>query len=126
MEMHGFKVWFDKYAIRPGQDIVERIEAGLAECRHAILIITQRFLRNKSWASHELNALIARQFAEKRKDLIIPVLIGVRQEEFSKRSPLLRPIRSVSVSAMKFRTQVVGAVREISRTVRPDGGDSEK
>ena len=115
----NFKVWLDEFSIRPGNDFVKKIDEGLSTSRHAILLLTKRFLQNDRWASQEMSALLNRQFNEKRDDLIIPVYIGISAKDVQTRSPLLAKAWAVRVSALKFQDRVKKAADEICRTVRP-------
>jgi hypothetical protein len=61
----NLKVWLDEFSIKPGDDFVERIDQGLATSRHALLLLTKRFLQNDRWASQEMSALLNRQVQRK-------------------------------------------------------------
>jgi TIR domain len=115
----NLKVWLDEFAIKPGNDFVDKIDRGLATSRHALLLLTRRFLQNDRWASHEMSALLNRQFNEGREDLIIPLYIGVTPMEVQKRSPLLAKAFAVRASALKFPSQVKRVASEVCRTVQP-------
>jgi len=106
------KIFYDKYSIRIGDDLVEKIEQGLAECKFAIILVSKRFLENKAWASHEMRALINRQISEGRKKLILPVWIDVGSAEVRSKSPMLGKI-----SARRFRDGVDELAREISAVI---------
>lgn len=106
------KIFYDKYSIRIGDDLVEKIERGLAECKFAIILVSKRFLENKAWASHEMRALINRQIAEGREKLILPVWIEVDSAEVRSKSPLLGKI-----NAGRFRDGVEELARKINSVI---------
>jgi hypothetical protein len=115
----NFKIWLDEYSIKPGNDVVAKIDHGLATSRHALILLTKRFLKNDRWASQEMSALLARQFGTKRNDLIIPLYIGVSWADVQARSPLLAKVAPVKAGAMHFQKRLKNVVDEICRTVRP-------
>jgi hypothetical protein len=106
------KIFYDKYSIRIGDDLVEKIERGLAECKFAIILVSKTFLENKAWASHEMRALIHRQIAEGRKKLILPIWIDVSSEEVRARSPML-----AKIAAQRFQDGVEELAREINTVI---------
>ena len=115
----NLKIWLDDFAIRPGDDFVKKIDQGLATSRHALLLLTQRLLRNDRWASQEMSSLLNRQFSERRENLIVPVYIGVSPNDVLQRSPLLAKAWAVKTSALNFRSRVNKVADEICRTVGP-------
>ncbi len=106
------KIFYDKYSIRIGEDLVEKIERGLAECKFAIILVSKRFLENKAWANHEMRALINRQIAEGKKKLILPIWIDVSSEEVRSRLPLL-----ANIAARRFQDGVEELAREINAVI---------
>lgn len=115
----SLKVWLDDFAIKPGNDFVSKIDHGLATSRHALLVLTKRFLKNDRWASQEMSALLGRQFTEKRDDLVIPLYVGVSWQDVQSRSPLLAKASPIRATAMRFDEQINAIADEICRTVCP-------
>jgi hypothetical protein len=111
------KVWLDKYAIKAGDDIVRKIDHGLTTSRHALLLITPRFLKNDRWASQEMYALLNRQFTEKRDNMIVPLYVGVSHREVQARSLLLAKAFAVRTSQMRFQKNLSDLANQIYRTV---------
>lgn len=79
-------VWFSEVSLRPGTDMRVAIEKGLVSSRMGIVLVTQAMLEklgtDKSIANSELSALL-------RRNLLVPVLHGVRYEELDQVSPML-------------------------------------
>lgn len=96
-------VWFDKFALRPGDDIRVSIEKGLQESERCLLIVTAHLLDNNSWAREELSAFFSRQVAEKRP-ILIPVWFDVTEAEVRRWSPFL---------ASKFAVVSKGDLRSV-------------
>ena len=105
------KIFYDKYSIRIGDDLVDKIERGLAECRFAIILVSNAFLENKA-GSHEMRALIYRQIAEGRRKLILPIWSDVSSEEVRSRSPMV-----AKIAARRFRDGVEELAREINAVI---------
>lgn len=69
----GIDAWLDKWEIRPGDSLVDKIfEEGIGSAQVMIIVISQ-FSVNKAWVREELNAGIIKRIQKKAK--IIPVLI---------------------------------------------------
>lgn len=79
-------VWFSEVSLRPGTDMRVAIDKGLVSSRMGIVLVTQAMLEklgtDRSIASSELSALL-------RRNLLVPVLHGVRYEELDQVSPML-------------------------------------
>jgi TIR domain len=106
------KIFYDKYSIRLGDDLVEKIEIGLAECRYAIILISKRLLENRAWASHEMRALINRQISEGSTKLILPIWIDVGSAEVRAVSPML-----AKIAAARYSEGVEQLAKQIHRVV---------
>lgn len=79
-------VWFSEVSLRPGTDMRVAIEKGLVSSRMGIVLVTQAMLEklrtDRSIANSELSALL-------RRNLLVPVLHGVKYEELDQVSPML-------------------------------------
>lgn len=79
-------VWFSEVSLRPGTDMRIAIEKGLVSSRMGIVLVTPAMLgklrTDKSIANNELSALL-------RRNLLVPVLHGVKFEELDEVSPTL-------------------------------------
>jgi len=71
-----FNVWYDKFSIKPGDSIFEKITEGLNQCDNGLLFLSKAFLKNEGWVRYELQSLVNRQVYEKRK-VIIPVWLDI-------------------------------------------------
>jgi hypothetical protein len=81
-------VWYDEFSMRVGDRLRESIERGLKEARKCILIVSPRFLSNDGWTKVEFNSIFTRELVE-RRDILLPVWIGVKKEDVLKYSPCL-------------------------------------
>lgn len=69
----GHEVWYDTWALRLGDNLIEKINEGLKETDALIVIVSKNALRSK-WVMHEFSAIALGDLSSK-KSRIIPVLI---------------------------------------------------
>jgi TIR domain len=53
-----FDVWYDEYALKPGDSLLEKISEGLRSCDRGIVVLSRHFFE-KRWTQAELNGLFA-------------------------------------------------------------------
>ena len=68
-------VWFDEWEVQAGDSIVEKIEEGLNDCSHFILLWSQNAVRS-AWVRQELRAALVKAIEEGG-----PRVIPVRLDE---------------------------------------------
>jgi hypothetical protein len=67
-------VWYDEWAIRPGDSIVARISEGLAQTDVLVVLLSPNSV-SSDWVAHELTATLMRQL--RGQDVaLIPVLVA--------------------------------------------------
>lgn len=86
----GISVFFDQDAIAWGDNLKEKIDAGLKYCDLAVIIISPSYF-GREWTEYELRALLERQDAEKGK-LVLPLLYKTSKEDLVKHYPSLKHI----------------------------------
>jgi len=57
LEVVDIKVWFDEWEILAGDSIIEKIELGLAECTHFIIIWSINSAKS-NWVRKELKSIL--------------------------------------------------------------------
>lgn len=67
----GFTVWFDEYEIEWGDNLRRKIDAGLANARFGIVVLSTAFA-SKEWTNKELDGLTAIEDAQERK-VVLPI-----------------------------------------------------
>ena len=82
LESLEVSVWFDKFAISPGQSQSLQMDAGLQKAKAGIILLTPEYLTGRFWTERELGALL-------RKDILIPILHDVTFEDVEKYSGIL-------------------------------------
>lgn len=83
----GLNVWYDKFTLKVGDSLRQKIDYGLGHCRFGIVILSPFFFK-KNWPQKELDGLAAREDSEGRK-VILPVWHKVDREYVVKYSPTL-------------------------------------
>jgi hypothetical protein len=81
-------VWFDEFSLKVGDSLRDKIETGLKECRHCILILTPEFLSNDGWTKREFDSVFTRELLEKKK-VVLPIWAGVSQRDIYEYCPSL-------------------------------------
>jgi hypothetical protein len=84
----GAPVWFDKFALRVGDNLRESIERGIRECDKCIVVVSPNFLTNGGWTKSEFEMIFSREIVEK-KHVILPIWVGVTPEQVYEYSPTL-------------------------------------
>ena len=51
----GIEVWFDEWEIRAGDSLRRKMEEGLANCTHFVVLLTPNSL-HKPWVETEIDA----------------------------------------------------------------------
>ncbi len=69
----GVDAWVDKWEIKPGDSIVEKIfEEGIKNC-DVFIIVLSKYSANKKWIKEELNSAVIKRIEGKTR--IIPIII---------------------------------------------------
>jgi len=112
---HGIKVFFDEWEIGPGDSIRGKIDAGLAECTHFIVVLTPTSI-NKPWVNIEIDSAFI-QHVEKSV-VFIPIRLNLSVDSLS---PLLRSKHSPSFDEYEdsFKS-LLSTIYEVSK--KPDIG----
>jgi hypothetical protein len=83
----GVDVWLDEWEIRAGDSLRRKIEQGLSDCTHFLVILTPRSL-SKPWVQTEIDAGFVRAVGGEARFIGLRVGIGVGEL-----SPFLRSLR---------------------------------
>lgn len=87
LRQRGLRVWYDEFELKVGDSLRASIDDGLANCHHGIVILSASFF-GKRWPPEELNALVARETADRRR-VILPVWHKLTHSEVAAASPML-------------------------------------
>lgn len=83
----GLKVWYDRFELKLGDSLREKIDQGLANSRYGVVVLSRAFF-SKEWPKSELDALVTRQNSEGKK-VILPIWHNVTADEVRRFSPIL-------------------------------------
>jgi hypothetical protein len=103
--------WYDKYEIRPGDSITEKINDGLAHCELGLLFLSKSFLDPKAgWTKAEMNYFFHRRMSSDNKRFLC-VNVDLPHAAIP---PLLQDYRYVSLHKPDAIKQIVESVRQRS------------
>lgn len=83
----GIIVWYDRFELKLGDSLREKIDYGLSNSRYGVVILSKSFF-SKGWPRTELDSLVTRQNSEGKK-VILPIWHEVTGEDVRKFSPIL-------------------------------------
>lgn len=74
----GISVWYDKFTLKVGDSLREKIDEGLKSSRYGTIIISTSFIQ-KSWTGYELNSMITKEMNGHK--MILPIWHKVTKSE---------------------------------------------
>lgn len=107
----GIEVFFDKWEIRAGDSLRQKIDEGLGDCSHFIALLTPRSV-NRPWVRAEMDAGFVRKVGEQA--VFIPLRFELRPDALP---PLLKALYSPSIGsdyAMSIK-ELVADIHGINR-----------
>lgn len=87
----GIDVWWDAWEIRAGDSLRRKIDAGLADCTHFLVLLTQTSLA-KAWVNQEMDTGFVRMLND--RIVFLAVRVGLPAESLP---PLLRGLHSPQI-----------------------------
>lgn len=109
----GVSVWYDEFALRPGDSLSSSIDRGIAGSSFGIVVVSQAFI-GKRWPEHELRGLVNRDVEDDKK--LIPIWNGVSKEQVKRFSPSLSDKIAIDTRKVDAEEAAIQLLREI----RPD------
>lgn len=91
LRRHGIDTFFDKWEIRAGDSIRQKVDEGIAGCTHFIVVLSEASL-TKPWVNAELDAAFVARLANQLR--LIPLRVNLAP---SRLPPLLRGLYSPSL-----------------------------
>lgn len=74
----GIKVWYDKFTLRVGDSLREKIDEGLQKSRYGTIIISTSFIQ-KNWTEYEFNSMITKEMNGHK--MILPIWHKITKDE---------------------------------------------
>lgn len=89
-------VWYDEYTLQLGDNLKEKIYEGIINTKYSIVVLSQNYISNKTWANYEFNEIF-----KKENNIIIPIWYGVSRDEVEKFAPDLSLIFAASIPILE-------------------------
>ena len=102
----GIEVWFDEWEIRAGDSLRRKMEEGLANCTHFVVLLTPNSL-HKPWVETEIDAGFIRAVGGESR--FIGIRAGVSVNDLS---PFLRTLRCPEVR-LDQQTEIDALIADI-------------
>lgn len=106
---NGIDTWWDKWCIGAGDSLRQKIDQGLAECTHFLVLLTPQSIR-KPWVNQEMDAGLVRKLNDQCQ--FLPVRHGLPASELP---PLLAGLNSPEVVDAEHIQQLVNDIHGVSR-----------
>jgi len=104
------KVWFDRYEIRPGDSITEKLNAGLKKSKLGLLFLSKNFLNSKSgWTMSEANYFFQKRIRDKETKFVV-VNIDLAHDEIP---PLLQDYKFINWKSDGALFDIISAVNSV-------------
>ena len=106
---NGIDTWWSQWSIAPGDSLRQKIDEGLADCTHFLVLLTPRSI-DKPWVNAEMDAALVQklnnqcQFLPVRHDLPVSAL-----------PPLLKGLLSPTVTTDEDLKQLINDIHGVSR-----------
>jgi len=107
----GLRVWYDEFELRIGDSLRRKIDAGLAQSRFGVVVLSQAFLA-KNWPQYELDGLVTAEIAGKQ--VILPLWHRITKHQLIERCPSLAD--KVARSTAELTIEEIAA--EIATVIR--------
>ena len=112
----NLRVWYDEFELRIGDSLRRKIDAGLAQSRFGIVVLSHAFFQ-KNWPQYELDGLVTREMAGEQ--VILPLWHRITKEEIISHSPSLadKIARNTSNSTIaEIAQEIADVIQSGSRT----------
>lgn len=115
----GLKVWLDESELHLGDSLREKIDAGLAQSRFGLVILSPDFFA-KVWTKSELDGLVAKEVEGIK--VVLPIWHKLGHNEVRRQSPILagRLAASTSEGLNTVATKIIRAIENSGSIKRRD------
>ena len=87
LQRRGLDVWYDEFALRIGDSLRRKIDAGLSTSRFGVVVLSPSFF-SKEWPQYELDGLVTRETTGDGQ-IILPIWHNVTRSDVVRYSPTL-------------------------------------
>ena len=108
---HGIETWFDEWEIEPGDSLRQKMEEGLGEMTHFMVILTPISI-TKPWVAREIDVGLVRLIGGTSR--MVPLRVGVQVSDLS---PFLQTLlcEAIDPSSDADLTALVDRLHDVSR-----------
>lgn len=111
LQLNEIKAWYDKYEIRPGDSITDKINDGLDKSDIGIICVSKNFFNSSTgWTKSELNYFIQRRMRSNKADFIC-VNFDLHHSELP---PLLQDYRYIDFNEPDAIEVLISTLKEKS------------
>ncbi|WP_209010154.1 DUF1883 domain-containing protein [Labrenzia sp. THAF35] len=86
LQQKGLSVWYDEFALKIGDSLRRKIDAGLARSRVGLVVISPSFI-NKGWTNYELDGIVTRSVTGEQ--ILLPIWHEITKQQVMDFSPSL-------------------------------------
>jgi len=105
----GIDVWWDRWCMNSGDSLRQKIEEGLDNCTHFIVLLSPNSIE-KPWVKQEIDAALVNKLANKCK--FVPLRMGLPVDRMS---AFLRSMVSPSVDGDGTIQQLINEIYEVTK-----------
>lgn len=87
LQRRGLEVWYDEFALRIGDSLRRKIDAGLSTSRFGVVVLSPNFFA-KNWSQYELDGMVTREMTGEEQ-IILPIWHNISRDEVVSYSPSL-------------------------------------
>jgi TIR domain len=109
LQSSGIETWWDRWCIRTGDSLRQKIDDGLSECTHFLVLLTPQSI-GKPWVNQEMDAGLVRKLND--KCIFMPVRFMLQASGLP---PLLSGMHAPEIKADEDITQLVNDIHGVSR-----------
>lgn len=114
LEAKGIETWWDRWCIYPGDSLRQKIDEGISECSHFLVLLTPKSI-GKPWVNQEMDAGLVRKLNDQCR------FLPVRYElPASALPPLLSGMHSPEIATDEDIAQLINDIYGVTR--RPPRG----
>ena len=105
----GIDTWWDKWCIYPGDSLRQKIDEGLTDCTHFLVLLTPQSI-DKPWVNAEMDAALVQKLDNRCK--FLPVRHDLPVSDLP---PSLKALASPTVTTDEEITQLINDIYGVSR-----------
>lgn len=109
----GLRVWFDEFALHPGDSLRESIDRGLRTSRTCVVVLSPRFF-GRSWPEWELSGIVQRHL-HANDSVLLPIWLEVSSSDVRNHSPALADLVAIRADSdiPRVATQLAAVIRPL-------------